>query len=618
MAYGTGPTHTVNNNGSVVGFKLGTQAALDAIESSKVQNGVFYLTSDTHRLYIGNSDQTISPVNEGVISVATIDDLPDISKNNHQQYQGQFYYITSGNILCVASGRSWVQINSNTNTTITDFNDFITISDSGVVTIKSALTESESGNLINSSGYTIEGENGIKLEVTEATVDGDENVTSPANLKISGDKYSLSAEAASNTATIKLDSANTDNDTQVSLQGGTNVAIEPVTAADGKVIPNMFKISSYGGLESVDGYYLNAGGQRVKVTKPATPTSGFEISTIEDNTGNELSAYLDPVIHYGQKNDQSLNNAKFINGQAVLDIYTAKEIDDILVGLNAMVYRGLINSQDEFNALKAEDKVSIGDSYILTASIVYNNGTTNAVIPTGALAIARSSTGQEEADGYIAAKNIIWDFVEGDSTDTQYSFDYSSGTDDSKGIALMDSLGSVKGTLKLKPGSLINVTRVDDGSDNSKILLSVDHAAITRTDVNNTGDAKAVKQSEFGSFNTGTNGVVSAEAGHFNIQVISQVTTDDYGHVTGVTLQEYQITDTISEIDNISITTKTNTAKTQADLTQSIVEKDTNGNEKTSKVDFSIKSTSLQVEATDAVAGVSNASINLNLIWGSF
>ena len=125
------------------------------------------------------------------------------------------------------------------------FNDFITISDRGVVTIKSALTESESGNLINSSGYTIEGENGIKLEVTEATVDEDENVTSPANMKISGDKYSLRAEAASNTATIKLDSANTDNDTQVSLQGGTNVAIEPVTAADGKVIPNMFKISSY-------------------------------------------------------------------------------------------------------------------------------------------------------------------------------------------------------------------------------------------------------------------------------------------------------------------------------------------------------------------------------------
>jgi hypothetical protein len=46
-----------------VGFRLGTQTGLENLAKASVQAGVFYLTTDTHRLYIGNSDGTISPVN---------------------------------------------------------------------------------------------------------------------------------------------------------------------------------------------------------------------------------------------------------------------------------------------------------------------------------------------------------------------------------------------------------------------------------------------------------------------------------------------------------------------------------------------------------------------------
>jgi len=65
-----------------VGFKTGLQATLDQklllndqFESDGVTSranavpGCFYLTSDTHRLYVGNNDKSLSPVNEGIITV---------------------------------------------------------------------------------------------------------------------------------------------------------------------------------------------------------------------------------------------------------------------------------------------------------------------------------------------------------------------------------------------------------------------------------------------------------------------------------------------------------------------------------------------------------------------
>ena len=91
----------VNSN---VGFKLGTQEAVDNIikNNSQVTVGSFYLTSDTHRLYIGETDG-LHPVNEGVITVEKIANLPDVS-GNEAAYAGRFYYVKEGNILCVFNG----------------------------------------------------------------------------------------------------------------------------------------------------------------------------------------------------------------------------------------------------------------------------------------------------------------------------------------------------------------------------------------------------------------------------------------------------------------------------------------------------------------------------------
>jgi hypothetical protein len=60
-----------------IGFKLGTQSALNTLLNSGTGalHGTFYLTQDTHRLYIGNHDGTLSPVNQGIITVNSLSAL---------------------------------------------------------------------------------------------------------------------------------------------------------------------------------------------------------------------------------------------------------------------------------------------------------------------------------------------------------------------------------------------------------------------------------------------------------------------------------------------------------------------------------------------------------------
>lgn len=115
-------------DGKNVLFLQGTQTKLNELmNNGGAKEGAFYLTNDTHRLYIGRAVNGVTKpvaVNEGVVTVATIDDLPTTGVN-----VGEFYYVTKGNILCVWSGNGFVQINADT-----DSNSYITAIDTPSIT----------------------------------------------------------------------------------------------------------------------------------------------------------------------------------------------------------------------------------------------------------------------------------------------------------------------------------------------------------------------------------------------------------------------------------------------------------------------------------------------------
>jgi hypothetical protein len=103
-------------------FKRGLHSALP----STAVDGVFYLTTDTHRLYVGQGTEMVE-LNKSITTVDTIADLPKRGVE-----VGQFYYVKgpnagasnvqNGNILAVVvsggqtSDAQWVQVNPDTNT----------------------------------------------------------------------------------------------------------------------------------------------------------------------------------------------------------------------------------------------------------------------------------------------------------------------------------------------------------------------------------------------------------------------------------------------------------------------------------------------------------------------
>ena len=104
-------------------FKRGLHSALPAANAAT--DGVFYLTTDTNRLYVGQGTNLVE-LNKSITVVDTIANLPAVANVE----VGQFYYVKgpnagadnvqNGNILavCVSDGttKRWVQVNPDTNT----------------------------------------------------------------------------------------------------------------------------------------------------------------------------------------------------------------------------------------------------------------------------------------------------------------------------------------------------------------------------------------------------------------------------------------------------------------------------------------------------------------------
>lgn len=113
----TGPV-TASPNANVM-FKRGTQSSFNNL--STYQDGCFYLTTDSHRLYIGTGDNKANLVSQSVITYPNWAAIEALSNKSSSSYapglcsEGQFYYAKAENILCTYSNGKWIQINPDHN-----------------------------------------------------------------------------------------------------------------------------------------------------------------------------------------------------------------------------------------------------------------------------------------------------------------------------------------------------------------------------------------------------------------------------------------------------------------------------------------------------------------------
>lgn len=478
-----------------VGFKLGTQAKVDELlktPGTAVVEGSFYLTNDTHRLYIGqkasssDANAQLFAVNEGVITVATVSDLP--SAEDNPVYAGRFYYVTAGNILCVHNGKAWVQINSNTDTTITNHSASVSVEDNtGTITDKITLT----GNVDKDASYTITGANGITITGTGTA------------LTLTGDTYTLSGTVADNAATLKLDSKNTDNDSSVVIAGGTNVTVSQDTTTKKITVAAVDTT-----VKEVAGANVNKG-------------NGFTIS-VTDTKNAIKSGTIDPQVKVGKTKTSTVH---FVDGVATLDVYSTGDIDDKMKALNAMTYKGTLGTDGTISALPT-DNVSIGDSYLVSTRQTINKVT---VYP-GSLIIARGT--EDTATGYIKG-DITWDIVQStQDSDTTYKFENIDG-----GIQVRSSTNTLVGSIKVAgDGTYITASSASAEAKDQDQVITLSHKTITQEDSTDTAETQK-------------------KVGNTDITTVVGVTRDTAGHVTGIKTKKITLVDTNSAVSKVSYAT---------------------------------------------------------------
>lgn len=605
-----------------VGFKLGLQSAVDTLlaagTNAKAVAGSFYLTSDTHRLYIGNSDGSLAPVNEGVITVANISDLPTVSSANAAAYVGRFYYVSSKNILCVFNGKGWAQINTDTTVGKVDLALSQKTANREVkLTQTIENTDGTNTTSVVDDVWSVKGGNGIY--VSTAT-DSDGN----PQLVIDGDTYTLGSETSGKGIKLTLDSTKEENDSEVEILPGsftneTDTNIEITRNAQGKVIVAA-KDTSNASME-------------IKAL-----ADGFQ-TTIVDTFGGDVTATIKPAVKYGKNGNLE---AKYVNGVATLDVYSIDQINETLRVLNAMTYRGTIGGSGtvatKIEMLSGTDaskgctvyknstevKVSVGDMFLVVGNTTVYAGQT---LSANTLLIARTLNNEdiEGADGYIPSNKLIFDVVKSTvDIDTTYRIETSSvGSDDSgaKFVLIDERTGADAGAVTLQ------TERSSGNATGLKIVRETTASADAgNTDVwTITHDTTAFEQTtgaDFGRQNTTFNGL---SAQYYNANVLTDVAVNETGHVTGFTVRKMPVYDTSSQIESIvnAASAYNASGKWYGFRTATTTEKLVTGNTNVTTDNFAFVSESLQIKTSGNVATTDGGTtvatgLQIDMVWGTF
>lgn len=553
-----------------IAFKAGTQADLNTmILNGGATEGTFYLTIDTHKLYVGRRKTTggqVYPeqVSRGVTVVGTSSELPIPAPTDAPSgaiEEGELFYITNENVLAALRIKrdanqqpvspltyEWVQINpptgiSSVSTATTDL--------TGSVNVKTIVA---TGGGDKTGGFQVVAGNNITLTGTNDASIGlgaDGTLTNQGKLTISATDttYKAGIETNANKGVLGLKSnsnSTLDNPNKIDIVGSGTVAVES------GVVSGTDTISVKGPTFSSIGV-LNHG------------TNGFIVSLEGfDGAGNAfsgISGTIQPQIAYGHgsSGQSTAGPVSFANGTATLDVYTAAETDakitssinTAIQAADAMTYRGTVAGATDFYNTATQNGIHNGDTYKVSGAggagneIIINNVTADVgdlIIINGALAspAATETNGVITGINNISALEDICELVpSGDEPEVDASVSASANGSTANRIEIFDGKNSANTnilTATFSSGNKIKVIGSDQGnvSDGDILQLTFNHEATTRTDsvtqnLTTSSDTDTIQQSKVKLFvldgaYTGTGATTN----------LTGLKTDSYGHVTGI------------------------------------------------------------------------------------
>ena len=657
-----------------VGFKLGSQENMDKIVNTVVagSHGTFYLTSDTSRLYVGNADNKIVPVNAGIISVANVNALPNVptTEKEKQYLAGNYYYAKEENILCVFNGQHWVQINSVvTNTGLTTDLTAVT----GGVSVETAVASS-AGNVTDS--YTVKGDKGISV-----TADGDVMTIAPTtpitvsaaagsnsmsaavkvasslatnneqSFNIVGGDHVTSIGVSGNDITINVqDTINTDLETAVAANGTNNVKVTTtVTQTPGDNVTDDYTVSSANGItvQKTTGANNIAIGAEVIKTQVTTAAKGATVTLadsglVDTNNKNFNIVSGDDVVTVAAdgknikitavdtKNtgmaveNHATSGFEFSVSQTPGDKVTAQFDPVITIGKEGST------SDVKFSGGKATlnvytvaqtDKL-IEDELKLFNSMTYCGTRTAAQgLPTSGVHIGDSYLinsdnfpygGDTYPKGTLAVARGTEDAATGVITGT-ITWDFITGSQ----VDTQYAMKAITGGIKLSENGTTDRGQLVIKGDSQDANTNTSDDIIVSNGVSEGANQELIVQhKKYAATTVNTAGNTTAVMNElqkaFEILAVDSITTSN-GHITGFTTKKYTVKDTNASLDDYTIGVSNQTANKVVSLTHTVTLAPAVGDKQS-------KEASLQIESlnNNLHVNASGSSVQMNLVWGTF
>ena len=564
-----------------------------------VQEGAFYLTTDTHRLYTGISDgvkNQLIELNKSIYEVDVFTDLTGTAVNNYTDHpvweEGQFAFVKSINALAVYKNNTWTQINPDTHLLVNNNHPLFGVTPNNnenptSVTIAGTIKDTIDGT---NAAHTLT--DNITLSVTgDLTLDVNDKVLTLGYTAPAASRVSLSAsDRTSGGNTIGID-LKTNQDGQetgtVSVEAGDNVSITKDS--------NIYKINANNMYtSSLTGSSLGTNGSDY----PSSAAEGFKISLEDGNHSgsNALKAYLNPAITVKDQNNNVVTGGgtHFVNGTAALDVYDRTAVNNLITAakrdIDAMTYKGTISNSDALDDLiDGTTPSSIGDTYKVSTPFTSSVLAGEVELHAGDLIICKSVNGNE-VEGIINTQNnnFAFDVVQS-GNDYTYAATYS-GSGDTRTIALNENLMGGSSSTPVMNLSITAGNNLSLDTTQTNGNITINHDTITTP-------AAAV------SGYTVPNETYSGN--DQDVLAITSLTLDNYGHVTNFGIKNYKTTDTHTTLSSVENTVNVaNNVVTQ--------------NVKVTADHGEAKQQSYTMNSNTLTFSASGQALTLDLQWGSF
>ena len=470
-------------------FKRGLQNNLPA--STSATDGVFYLTTDTNRLYVGQGNN-LKLLNQTVQIVNSVSSLPTFeSTTAAAAHVNDFYYCTAENILAVWKENAivngaqvpygWQQINPNTDTNISSTTATATASN-GIVSIYNTIKDSNDDTY--DSHFDIQGIGGVQVAPTTATTPG---------VLIIGNEYSIAREVNSNIAEVTLSSSNLSTTSGFALKAGPNIHLYATGTNQIQIDADDTTLSS------------------ASMTLGNNGSINLDLMDSNNDHVTATLANIGVILENGSYVPLGSTTAGSVQGE----IYSKAQIDTMIKGLDGMTYKGTLGSGGTTATLPSTG-VQNGDTYVVIQSGL-NSSNIGGTIKAGTLFTSTVigdmfiATG-DEVDGVISG-TPQWTYVPS-GNDSLSQVTYSTSVTPASNLVTMtngDGDGILGVQLVASTGITISSAAGDvvDENDGRKIVTTISHS----------------------TYNTTTS--TSAVASGSSFTAISEITVEN-GHVTDV------------------------------------------------------------------------------------